>query len=101
MIGGVHGIHCMPCSSQIISEMLPIIHTMEKFDFLKSTMHSQIIHFSVFHKRTTFVTACLILLASKPFHKSKPLKERICADQILPFRNSLKEGSYENGSCFP
>ena len=27
---------CMPCSSLIISEMLPEIHTMEKFDFLKS-----------------------------------------------------------------
>ena len=30
-----HGIQCMPCFSQIISEMLPEIHAMEKFDFLK------------------------------------------------------------------
>ena len=42
-----HGIQCMPCSSQIISEMLPEIHTMQKFDFLKPILHSQIIYFSV------------------------------------------------------
>ena len=30
-----YGLQCMPCSSRIISEMLPDIHTMEKFDFLK------------------------------------------------------------------
>ena len=39
----------MPCSSQIISEMLPEIHTMETFDFLKSIIHSQIILKSLFH----------------------------------------------------
>ena len=33
----------MPCSSRIISEMLPEIHTMENFDLLKSIIHSQII----------------------------------------------------------
>ena len=33
----------MPCSSQIISEMLPEIYPAEKFDFLKSIIHSQII----------------------------------------------------------
>ena len=38
-----HGIQCMPCSSQIINEMLPEIHTVEKFDFLKAMIHSQII----------------------------------------------------------
>ena len=32
MIHGEHGIQCMPCSSLIISEMLPEIHTVEKFD---------------------------------------------------------------------
>ena len=32
MIRGKHAIQCMPCSSQIISEMLPEIHTMEKLD---------------------------------------------------------------------
>ena len=47
MIRGEHGIQCMPCSSQIISEMLPEIHTMEKFDFVKYIIHSQIIQFSV------------------------------------------------------
>ena len=26
---------CMPCSSRIISEMLPEIHTMKKYCFLK------------------------------------------------------------------
>ena len=37
----------MPCSSRNISEMLSEIQTMEKFDFLKSIIHSQIIQFSV------------------------------------------------------
>ena len=35
-----HGIQCMPCSSRIISELLPEIHTMEKCDFFKSVIHS-------------------------------------------------------------
>ena len=47
MIRGEQGIQCMPCSSRIISEMLPEIHTMEKCDFLKSITHSFIIKFSV------------------------------------------------------
>ena len=38
---------CMSCSSQIISEMLPEIHTIEKCYFLKPISHSQIIQFSV------------------------------------------------------
>ena len=33
---GIHGIPCMPCSSQIISEMLPESHTMEKSDFFSN-----------------------------------------------------------------
>ena len=33
---------CMPCSSRIISEMLPEIHMMEKFDFFKSIIHLSI-----------------------------------------------------------
>ena len=33
----------IPCSSRIISEMLPEIHTMEKCDFLKSSIHSPVI----------------------------------------------------------
>ena len=33
----------MAYSSQIVSEMLPKIHTMENFDFLKSRVHSQMI----------------------------------------------------------
>ena len=44
-----HSIHCMPCSSQILSEMLPEIHTMEKCYFLKFIIHFQIISFSVLH----------------------------------------------------
>ena len=48
MIRGEHGIQSMPCSSRIISEMLPKIHTMEKFDFLKSIIYSQMIQFPVF-----------------------------------------------------
>ena len=43
MIREEYGIQCMPCSSGIISEMQAEIHTMEKFDFLKSIIHSQII----------------------------------------------------------
>ena len=42
-----HRIQCTPCSSQIISEMLPEIHTMEKCYFLKAIIHFQIIRFSV------------------------------------------------------
>ena len=38
-----HGIQCMPCLSQIISEILSDIHTMKKCDFLKPISHSQII----------------------------------------------------------
>ena len=30
-----YGIQCMPCSSRVISEMLPEIHIMEKYYFLK------------------------------------------------------------------
>ena len=37
----------MPCSSQIISEMLPEIHTTKKCYFLKPIIHSQMIYFSV------------------------------------------------------
>ena len=37
----------MPCSFQIISETQPEIHTMEKFDFLKSIIRSQMILFFV------------------------------------------------------
>ena len=56
MIRGQHGIQCMPCSSRITSEMLPEIHTMEKFDFHKSVIHSQVIKFSVLNQ------SCVILL---------------------------------------
>ena len=34
-----HGIHCMPCSSQILSEMLPEIDKIEMFDLLKFIIH--------------------------------------------------------------
>ena len=44
MIGEKHGIQCMPCFSQIISEMLPENHTMEKCDFIKCIICSQIIN---------------------------------------------------------
>ena len=33
MIGEEQGKQCMPYSSRIVSEMLPEIHTMEKFIF--------------------------------------------------------------------
>ena len=33
---------CMPCSSRIINEVLPEIRRTDKFDFLKSIIHSQI-----------------------------------------------------------
>ena len=41
MIREEHDIQCMLCSSQIISEMLPEIHTVEKCYFLKPIIHSQ------------------------------------------------------------
>ena len=37
----------MPCSSQVISEVMPEIHTMEKFGFLKSVIYSKIISIPV------------------------------------------------------
>ena len=40
----------MPCFSKIISEMLPEIQTIEKFDFLKSMILSQMLLFSVLNK---------------------------------------------------
>ena len=42
-----HGIRCMSRYSHIISGMPPEIHIMEKFDFLKSIIHSLIIQVSV------------------------------------------------------
>ena len=43
MIREVYGIQCMLRSSRIINEMLSEIHTLEKCDFLKSVVISQII----------------------------------------------------------
>ena len=37
----------MPCSSPIISEMLPENHIMEMLDFLRSVIQAQMIYFSV------------------------------------------------------
>ena len=36
-----NGIECMPCSPQIISEMLPEINTKEKCNFLIPIIHSE------------------------------------------------------------
>ena len=38
----------MACCSRTISEMLPEIHTVENYDFIKPLIHSQITKFSVF-----------------------------------------------------
>ena len=35
-----HDIQCMPCSSRIISEMLPDTHTMQSLIFFKPIIHS-------------------------------------------------------------
>ena len=35
--------HCMPGSSRNISKIIPEIHTVENFDFLKSVIHTQLI----------------------------------------------------------
>ena len=43
MIRKEHGIQCMSCSSRIINERLPEIHTMVKCEFLRSIIHSQVI----------------------------------------------------------
>ena len=40
---------CLPCSCQILSEMLPVINTIETCYFLKLLIHSQIIGFSDIH----------------------------------------------------
>ena len=60
-IGEEHGIHCMPCSSlilsgiqcmacssRIVSEMMCEILTIKKCDFLKPIINFQIIKFSVY-----------------------------------------------------
>ena len=39
MIQEEKGIVCMPYSSKIINEVLPENHKMQKFDFLKPTIH--------------------------------------------------------------
>ena len=44
---------CMPCSSQIISEMLPVIQIMENRDFLRSLIHFQIFNSLLKMKMTT------------------------------------------------
>ena len=36
----------MPCSSRIMSKTLPKIHSMEKFNFIKFIIYSEIIEFS-------------------------------------------------------
>ena len=59
-----HGIQCMPCSSRIISEILPEIQTMIKCVILKPIIHSQIISFSVIcpspYSVCQSVTACTV-----------------------------------------
>ena len=49
----------MICSSRIISKMQPEIHTMEKFDFLKSIVHSQIIFNSQLFMNRFLQTGCV------------------------------------------
>ena len=43
MIRGEHVMLCMSYASLIIGEMLPEIHTIEMYDFLKHRINSQII----------------------------------------------------------
>ena len=50
-----HGIQCMPCSSQIISEMLTEIRIRAKCDFLKCIIHSQFICLFSLHMHKAFV----------------------------------------------
>ena len=49
-----HGIHCMPCSSQIIGEMLPEIRIRAKCDSLKCIIHSQFICLFSLHMHKAF-----------------------------------------------
>ena len=44
---GEHGIPCMSCPLQIISEMLPEIYTVKKCYFLKPIIHSQVMQSTV------------------------------------------------------
>ena len=54
MIRGEHGIQCMPCSSLIVSEMLPEILTSKTCNFLKPIIYSQIIYLIVVSEFTEF-----------------------------------------------
>ena len=40
---------CMPCCLRITNEMFPETYTMDKVDFLKPVIHSQIIEFSAIY----------------------------------------------------
>ena len=49
----------MPCSFRIKSEMLLEIHIVEKWDFLKLILHSQIIRYSIFQVSVISVTSII------------------------------------------
>ena len=60
MLPEEQGIQCMPCSSKIISQLLPEIHTMQNYDFHKPITHSQIFLFRfiyVWHVSTEWLDA--------------------------------------------
>ena len=58
MIRGEHGIQCMPCSSQTVSEMLPEIHTMAKFDFSQIYLKHLILCYICLDTNQTSCTIC-------------------------------------------
>ena len=66
----------MPCSSQVISEVMPEIHTMEKFGFLKSMIYSKIISIpvlkSLFNGAGTARRVILYLYMDRTFYGSFP-----------------------------
>ena len=57
----------MPCSSEVISEMLPEIHTTEQCYFLKSIINSQIIQFSVVYVSKYFEYVNVSMVISSDF----------------------------------
>ena len=60
----------MPCSSQIISKILPEIHIMGKCELLKSIIHSQIhvIYFSVESTQdSSFRSLCVLCCKGKRY----------------------------------
>ena len=74
----------MPCSSRVISEVLPEFLTLEKRDFLKPIIHSQVIQFSVDKKSLKSDDISLLIISVLNCHSSVKSKFSI---SVLYFHN--------------